>query len=30
MVIYFNNENKRVRMYTYNGLNDFQMVIISC
>lgn len=23
MVIYFNNENKRVRMYTYNGLNDF-------
>lgn len=24
MVIYFNNENKRVRMYTYNGLNDFR------
>lgn len=23
MVIYFNNENERMRMYTYNGLNDF-------
>lgn len=23
MVIYFNDENGRMRMYTYNGLNDF-------